>query len=115
MDAHPLQQVTQIALGRDGYTPGEAEQVLRLQVFVRGGDWGESLAFCRPAAPGMVCGVEGDGGSFSLEGRPDGRLMLRPLGEGVVVEGRLGFYRLSAKVGDDGAFLIPPVPADACP
>jgi hypothetical protein len=63
----------------------------------------------------MLCSVEGDGGAFSLEGRADGKLMLRALGEGVVIEGRLDFFTLSPKVGDDGAFLIPPVPADACP
>lgn len=112
---HPQQMVSMIAIGRTDFVPLSGEQPVRLTVMFRTGDSASAEAWCREGGPGMVCNAEGDAGTFTLEGRAKGAVVLRPVGEGLVLEGADTFHFLSAIDGDDREFLIPPVPADACP
>jgi hypothetical protein len=111
---HPAQMVSMIAIGRTDYRPLYADQPMRVMVMFRTGDYATTLADCREGGPGMVCTTEGDGGAFTLEARPKGAVLLRPVGD-LVMEGAEEFHMLSATSGDDREFLIPPVPPDACP
>lgn len=115
MAAHPAQMVTLIALGRTGGDPWAKLQPVRLMAMFRSGDSATVEAWCRDGGPGMVCSAEGDAGTFTLEARSKGAIVLEPVGGGLVLEGAADFHMLSPTTGDDRSFLLPPVPADACP
>ncbi|QYK40151.1 MAG: hypothetical protein KF887_11910 [Paracoccaceae bacterium] len=119
--SHPVQRTRIIAIGPDGWAPpggwgGDgAPFVLRLHVTLRDLRRLEALAYCEAAAPGLACAMEGDAGAFTLEPARRGAVMLRPVREGILLEDDQGLVILASDAGDDRAFLIPPVPADACP
>lgn len=110
---HPDQLVRQIALGPSD-APGR-DLVLRLAVYLRGSD--ERFvadAYCENTGGSLSCGLEGDGGWFTLEPSRQGvkmRVGREPLG----FEGQSGFVTFGGGASDDDVFLIPAVPADACP
>lgn len=139
MTSNPRQKVTRIALSYQphksfpdepaplpmwdeyGAVPGFSA---RLIVTLKG-DNEPYLApvMCREAGPKVLdCGVEGDGGSFTLEAAPDGKAMLR-LPEALAVE-RLtpgaasdpdlaGGTLIEAK-DDQKAFLLAPDTSEFC-
>lgn len=119
--AHPVQQVREVALGPVNWAPpggwgGNApDVVLRVAVALRDGRRATALAACITAGPQLLCAMEGDEGAFGLEARAGGAVLLRPLHRGMVFAAGAERIVLSPDVGDDRAFLVPPVPADACP
>jgi hypothetical protein len=119
--AHPAQQVALIALGPVDWAPpggwgnGVPDIVLRVAVTLRDGRRAGALAACITAGPQLVCGMEGDQGAFGIEPRAGGAVLLRPLHTGMIFDAGAELIVLSPKAGDDRAFLVPPVPADACP
>lgn len=115
--AHPDQRVTQIALGPWGPEWGNRRDlVLTVAIYLTGNPQRYSgVAYCRDAGPYLRCRMEGDAGSFALEAATGGALRMTLTGDGIGFEGPRDFVALSARTGDDRVFLIPPVPADACP
>lgn len=119
--AHPDQRVVRIALGRSDWAPpggwGDPapEAVVKVAVTLRDGTRAEALAACIPAGPQAICAMEGDEGAFGIEPRPGGAVLLRPLHTGMVFAVGERLVLLQPDRGDDRAFLVPAVPADACP
>ncbi|MBP9184499.1 MAG: hypothetical protein KBF78_15290 [Fuscovulum sp.] len=115
--AHPDQRVTQIALGPWGPAWGkDRDLVLTVAVYLTGdAERYSGAAWCRDAGPYLHCRMEGDAGSFALEAATGRALRMTLTGDGIGFEGPRDFVELSARTGDDRVFLIPPVPADACP
>jgi hypothetical protein len=115
--AHPDQRVTQIALGPWGPAWGkDRDLVLTVAVYLTGdAERYSGAAWCRDAGPYLHCRMEGDAGSFALEAAAGRALRMTLTGDGIGFEGPRDFVELSARTGDDRVFLIPPVPADACP
>lgn len=113
---HPDQLVTQIAIGPAN---GQAEAdvlILHVAVYVRGSDEQyRGNAWCENTGGSLSCNLEGDGGWFSLSPGNKGALDMKvgraPLG----FEGSSGFITFGADASDDDSFVIPKVPADACP
>ena len=120
--AHPAQITRTIALGPADWAPPGGwgsdgpPAVLRLALTLRDGRDFATLIFCRPGAPGHVCAVDGEGGTLTLEPAQGGAVMLRPRAPGIVLfDDTAGEVQLGTTRGDDRAFRLPPVPADACP
>jgi hypothetical protein len=110
---HPDQRVTQIAVGPEG---GTGDPILRVAVMLRGDrEVYSGAAYCTRWGRKMDCAMEGDMGAFTLEPAKDGAVRLSVGSPGMSFEGTAGFIDLAADRGDDRVFLIPPVPADACP
>jgi hypothetical protein len=110
---HPNQRVTQIAVGPEAET---SDSILRVAVMLRGDrEVYSGAAYCNQWGRKMDCAMEGDMGSFTLEPAKDGAVRLSVGLPGMSFEGATGFIDLAADRGDDRVFLIPPVPADACP
>jgi hypothetical protein len=114
---HPGQVVEGIALGPDSGAFEADVLVLRLLVGVRdGGGLARGLAYCENTGGALSCELTQDGGWFTLTPAKGGALRMEvgsaPLGLPVGGIGRLTF---GAGASDDDVFLIPPVPADACP
>ncbi|HMO07775.1 MAG TPA: hypothetical protein PKD10_09015 [Paracoccaceae bacterium] len=119
---HPLQVTQRIALGPSDWAPPGGwgadgpPAVLRLHLATRDGRRFSTLVFCRTGAPGHVCSVDGEGGHLTLEPAQGGAVMLRPRAPGIfLIDDTSGEIEISATRGDDRAFRLPPVPADACP
>lgn len=115
---HPDQRVQDIAIGPETDDPADHALILTLRVRLRGDAGGQgysATAYCEPVGVGMHCGLEGDAGSFTLAAAQGGALLLKVGGHGMSFEGDAGFLTLQSDRGDDRAFLLPPVPADACP
>jgi hypothetical protein len=113
---HPDQMVTQIALGPE-YGQAEADVlVLRLAVQARGSaERFTASAYCDNAGDSLSCGIEGDGGLFTLTPGRKGALTMKVGRDPLGFEGARGFFTFGGGVSDDETFLIPPVPADSCP
>lgn len=116
MADHPNQLVTQIAVGPDYDTWADAKgSILRLRIEVQSGvEVPLTYAYCEDSADAMICGLEGDAGGFILRPR-DGAILLEVADMGMSFDTMGGFLTLSGTEGDDRSFLIPAVPADACP
>ncbi len=110
---HPDQMVREIALGPAGQQGHQL--VLRVAVYLRGStERFTADAYCENTGGSLSCGLEGDGGWFTLESARQGLKMKvgrEPLG----FEGETGFITFGGAASDDNVFLLPPVPADACP
>lgn len=110
---HPDQRVRQIALGPSD-APGR-DLVLRVAVSLRGlQERFVADAYCENTGGSLSCGLEGDGGWFTLTPAKQGVKMKvgrEPLG----FEGETGFVSFGGGASDDDVFLIPPVAAEACP
>jgi hypothetical protein len=113
---HPNQLVTQIALGPE-YGQAEADVlILRVAVYARGSNERfTGSAYCENTGASLSCGLEGDGGRFSLSPGKKGALTMRVGRDPLGFEGSRGFLTFGGGVSDDETFLIPRVPADACP
>lgn len=111
---HPAQQVDIIAIGPAG--ADERMTIVKVGILLRdrGGDF-TAMAYCENEADHLYCLMEGDAGAFTLTPAAKGAVKLSVARRGMLFEGAVGFAELSGTAGDDRVFLIPPVPADACP
>lgn len=117
LSKHQEQIVKEIALGPWDPAVGDGDRlVLLLAVYVRGTDERfVANAYCKNEADHLHCQMEGDAGSFTVTPAKNGAIRLDLTRDGIAFEGEGGFVALSGTSGDDRQFLIPPVPADACP
>jgi hypothetical protein len=115
MASHTDQTVTLIALGPETGAEEADAPILRLMVMVRGDSEAyRGSAYCDGWGVPMDCLMEGDAGAFRIEPAKGGvRLTLAV--RGVSFEGTRDFVTLDGDRGDDRVFLLPRVPADACP
>ena len=119
-DAHladnPKQRVTRFFLTRseaDGFKPPKSFGV-SFGFTVRGStDTFAGEAACADKRGGVACSVEGDGGSFTLDGGARNGVKVT-IDQRLVVEGLEGFSPNLAKGGDDRVLLLFPDPAEAC-
>ncbi len=113
---HPDQTVTMIAIGPETGADEADAPILRVAVTVRGdGEVYLGVGYCDGWGKRMDCAMEGDAGAFALEPAKDGAVRLTLARRGIAFEGARGFVELAGDRGDDREFLIPAVPADACP
>jgi hypothetical protein len=115
LGAHPSARVERFFLGRspiDDLAPPHTFEVL-FRFGLRGStDSFSNEAGCVETGTGATCGVEGDGGEFSLAGDGDGlRLTIE---ERVQVEGRASFSHNLAERDEDRVLLLQPAPAEDC-
>lgn len=106
---HPDQLVTEFSLRHNAQfqDPG-GELTLLFDITTRDGNRYEGVGIC----VGNVCGVEGDGGSFTLTPQGDAlRLDIDP-DLGMHAEGEAGFIALEDS--DDKAFLLHEASAKTC-
>jgi hypothetical protein len=113
LKAHPKQTVKRIVLGlnalkqtQEPNTPANFELSFGFQR-IGSEEWFAANAYCKPSAAQEVkCGLEGDGGMFTLKASKDGDLRLETGSYGIMIEGEKGFAELSASKGDDRVFLL---------
>jgi hypothetical protein len=109
LKSHPRQMVEEIFITYDDfYQDPNAELTLRFGLTTRDGRSYEGVGICR----GNVCGVEGDGGRFTLTPYRDGlRLDVDPR-RGMSAEGESGYINLADT--DDTVFLMVEQSPRAC-
>ena len=100
--AHPDQLVTQISLETSPTQLDRRYVVLDLQFSLRQGSHYSALAFC---TRDDRCGIEGDGGSFTL--KRTGQQIRLTVGDFLAVEGATDFSPNLAE-SDDRVFLLNP-------
>ncbi|WP_421726431.1 hypothetical protein [Bauldia sp.] len=113
--AHPQQRVTSFYVVDSG--PGNAASVQDFVVSFGftvkdSGDVYASAASCQAVPQGVQCWVDGDGGTFTLEGNGGG-LRVR-VGDHLTVEGATSFSPDLGQGGDDKVILLYPDQALAC-
>ena len=107
--SHPRQMVETIFLTYDAdYQDPSAELSLRFGITTRDGKTYDGVGICT----GNVCGVEGDGGAFSLTPYRDGLRLDVDRRRGMHAEGADGFIALEET--DDTVFLLFPDRPRAC-
>lgn len=106
---HPDQLVTEFSLSHNAeFQDTGAELTLLFGITKRDGNRYEGVGLC----VGNVCGVEGDGGGFTLNPHRDGlRLEIDPE-RGMHAEGEAGFIALEDS--DDKVFLLYEASAKTC-
>lgn len=116
MADHPDQLVTQIAVGPEQGAFEADVLILKVAVYLRGSDERFlASAYCDNTGGTLSCGLEGDGGWFQMKPAKGGAVMLMVGRDPLGFEGARGFVTFGGGVSDDERFLIPRVPADACP
>jgi hypothetical protein len=104
---HPQQTVTHIALSPAAFAPEPPMRGLDVHVMVRGNDEQFSGAgYCDVEPDRLICGMEGDAGSFVLTGEKPGQVRLTVGAWGMSFEGESGFVTLEGDRGDDRVFLL---------
>lgn len=108
---HTEQLVTDIALIAD---PMVADPMLGLwiELDLRGDIAGsyEGFGYCENAGDGLSCGIEGDGGNFTVTPREDGAILLEVGKHGMSFEAEVDYITLMPDRGDDRSFLLQPAP-----
>lgn len=85
--------------------PGEFE--MRLVVKERrSGLWHARNAVCAAREGRVTCGLESDGGAFTLVNAQNGAVVLRPEGE-LRVGDEDGLFEFGGSISDDNAFVMP--------
>lgn len=109
LKSHPRQMVEEIFITYDDdYQDPNAELTLRFGLKTRDGKRYDGVGIC----DGNVCGVEGDGGRFTLTPYRDGlRLAVDPR-RGMLAEGEAGVIALEET--DDTVFLLSEQSPRAC-
>jgi len=111
---HPRQKVQQIALA---FSPGRTQTAAAFEVKLGIVAKGSARRFSSPASctsreDGVVCKVEGDGGTFELRSRGAG-MMLQVVGDGLRMEGTT-FFEAGGAASDDNLFALPPAAWSQC-
>lgn len=134
---HPDQLVRSILLAPVPIAEPKGTKIFNLMVNLRGSDdYPSGIATCKARGKTMACALDNGGGKFTLKAA-DNNLLLSIAKTDVVLQGARGSVTLSGTRGDDRVFLmanvspalcnlgadasdddsfvIPQVPADACP
>ncbi len=106
--SHPDQRVTDIWLGVGGFQDPAGDATLDFGFRLRQGSAYSAAAICT----GMVCRIEGDGGSFTLSA--SGESVRIDIGSFLVLEGEEDFSGDLA-ISDDTVFVVHRAAASACP
>ena len=108
--SHPDQYTREIAFGPNADAPKVAgRQTFTLGVVVKGSDETfRTVAYCEPAGAGLSCGLEGDGGAFTIEPEAGGTALLTLGPDGAGFEGASDFIRIDPTATDDAAFRLYP-------
>lgn len=117
LNANRAQQVTRIALAaidrganRPNMAANQSEFLIAIQTRA-GGGWHSRLAYCSFAAgDSMNCGIESDGGRFTILNRSDGNVMIRAQGELRI--GDESGPEIGGRVSDDNVFILTPAACD---
>lgn len=113
--SHPAQRVRWIALAPNPAESDARQQAVSLSLRLRGSDEVyASTAYCENQGGDMYCELEGDGGAFSLEPRPDA-VLVKVSSLGMAFEGAQDFIEISGTAGDDRSFLLPLNMKKPCP
>lgn len=102
LQAHPEQVVTQISLETSRTQLDREHVILDLEFSIRQGTHYSALAFC---TRNDRCGIEGDGGTFTLQ--RSGQQIRLTVGDFLAVEGDTDFSPNLAD-SDDRVFLLNP-------
>jgi hypothetical protein len=118
---NPNQKVRQITLAFDLTKPGRDKPVGAHQFEVALGlrirDMNElflSPAYCSTERTGIVCRVEGDGGTFLIRPGQDDGLTIEVIGDGLRFEGEGDAIEVGGKKSDDNRFILPHIDPERC-
>ena len=117
---HPRQQVVVIEIDFQPANPDGAPNTangfeLGFGVQKRGGpEWFTNSGYCKAQAGRFACGLEGDGGQFTLRPASRGRLRLDLTGDGMAIEGANSVFEFGGKQSDDNIFLLSPADRPVC-
>jgi len=115
---NPKQSVNRIMLAIDADNLGQApasrfSSALRVNVKgVRETFTGNAL--CASERAQLLCGVEGDGGTFRIKPGSNDSLMIEVVGDGLRFEGNSGFAAVGGRVSDDNRFILSRVEFERC-
>ncbi|HLQ18468.1 MAG TPA: hypothetical protein VK146_05765 [Tabrizicola sp.] len=111
---HPAQRVTQLRLSPD-FRIGKPLLVLKVDLSLRGTPGGpfEGYGYCETKGDDtLYCGIEGDGGGFTVTPARNGAILLTVSSLGMSFENAAGFVTLDRETGDDRSFMLRPSPCD---
>ena len=118
---NPNQKVRQITLAFDLTKPARDKPVDARQFEVALGlrvrDKTElflSPAYCSTERSGIVCRVEGDGGTFLIRPGQDDGLTMEVVGDGLRFEGDSDAIEVGGKKSDDNRFILPRIDHERC-
>jgi len=109
---HPRQHVVAIEID---FQPANPDGVLNTAkgfelgfgVQKRGSsEWFTNSGYCATMADRFTCGLEGDGGRFTLRPASRGRLRLDLTGDGMAIEGANSVFEFGGNKSDDNVFLL---------
>lgn len=111
LKSHPEQRVTAMAISPD-FAIADPMIGLWFATSLRGVPGGnfEGYAYCETGGPGqLLCGMEGDAGSFTLSAAKNGALLLEVGRYGISLEADSGYVTLESHQGDDRSFILQPL------
>jgi hypothetical protein len=118
---NPDQKVRQMTLAFDLAKPGRDKPADARQFEVALGlrvrDMTElvlSPAYCSTERSGVVCRVEGDGGTFRIKPGSNDGLMIEVVGDGLRFEGESDAIEVGGKQSDDNRFNLPRIDPERC-
>lgn len=111
LKSHPDQRVTAMAVSPD-FSMADPMVGLWFAASLRGvpgGDF-EAYAYCENGGPDqLLCGMEGDAGSFSISPAKNGTILIEVGRSGIGLESDTGFITLDSHQGDDRSFILQPL------
>ncbi len=112
---HPDQLVTSVSMSISPINEGGTTPTLNLFITFRGSNSVyQGVGICKFTGDDLTCGVEGDGGSFTLSAKSDTSLLLTVGLGGMGFEGDRDYREISGTKGDDRSFVIPSAPSRYC-
>jgi len=118
---HPRQRVTQIVLAFDIAKPGGSKPLdghkFEVALGLRVKDSTAlflSPAYCSTDRSGVVCHVEGDGGTFRIGPGSNDGLTIEVMGDGLRFEGENDAIEVGGKRSDDNRFSLPRIDPERC-
>jgi len=73
-----------------------------------------SPAYCSTERRGVVCRIEGDGGTFRIRPGSNDGLTIEVVGDGLRFEGERGAIEVGGKHSDDNRFSLPRIDPEQC-
>jgi len=111
LKSHPQQRVTAMAVSPD-FAIDDPMIGLWFATSLRGVPGGnfEAYAYCENGGPDqLLCGMEGDAGSFSISPAKNGAILVEVGRYGIGLEADTGFVTLESQQGDDRSFILQPL------
>lgn len=111
LKSHPQQRVTAMAVSPD-FAIDHPMIGLWFATSLRGVPGGnfEAYAYCENGGPDqLLCGMEGDAGSFSISPAKNGAILVEVGRYGIGLEADIGFVTLESHQGDDRSFILQPL------